>query len=191
MKLNEIFDTDLHIKPSQWQQRGRFLMVGFKINNQGYTIQFEKKPIEGISNSAEFSFFRNDITDSEAAFSTTNNEKSPSKVYGIAANAALLMIDGFDAIMITAERRHSSSNEEYNSKIRIYNSLVQSIQRKKEFKLYTIPEEYQQHKQYTKWLLSKVPPKTDSPFKDEQKLALEDHLSLGEYFTLDGKVTSL
>lgn len=185
MKLNEIFDTDLNISPDDWQQHGRFYLVSFKINGQGYTVQFEQKPIEGIQNSAEFSFFRNDISDGEAAFSTTNTQTSPSTVYGIAANAALPMVDKFDAVLVTAERRHSSSNEEYKSKLRIYNTLVQLAQQRKGYKLYTIPGEYQQNKLYTRWLLSKIPPKENSPFKNEQQLAMEAHLATNTFFIKD------
>lgn len=188
MKLNEIFDTDLHIEPKDWKQQGRFLMTGFKLNGQGYTIQIERKPIEGISNGAEFSFFRNEIKDNEAAFSTTNTQIGPTLIYGIVANAVLPMINNFDAILITAERRHSSSEEEYNAKLRIYNTLVQRTQRKSGYRLYTIPEQYQQNNQYTEWLLSKIPPKENSLFKDEQKLALEAYLSSGIYFTLKRKI---
>lgn len=184
MKLNEIFDTDLNISPDDWQQKGRFLMVNFIINNQGYTIQLEQKNIDGIKNSAELSFFRNDIDDSEAAFSTTDNQLNPLKVYGIVGNAVLPMANKYDAILINAERRHSENEKEYIAKTHIYNTLIQKLTRRLDFKLYTIPEEYKQNNQYTTWLISKIPPNEKSHYKDEQQLALEASLKYGKIFTL-------
>ena len=176
MLLQEIFDTDINIKPEDWQENGRFLMVSFIINQQGYTIQLERKPIEGIQNAAEVSFFRNDVEDSEVAFSTTNNQPRSLLVYGIVANAIPPIADRFDALLIVAERRHSSSEKEYQTKQRIYNSLVQIITRIPKFSLYTIPEEYERNQAYTRWLVSKIPPETGSRFRDEQKIALEMHI---------------
>lgn len=185
MRLNEIFDTDLGISPEDWNQQGRFLLTRFKINGQGYIIQLERKPIEGIKNATEVSFFRSDINDSDAAFSTTNQQMSPATVYGIVANAVLPVADKFDAILVNAERRHSSSDKEYQAKLRIYNSLVQGLGRRAGFRNYTIPEQYQQNRQHTSWLISKVPPEQNSPFKDEQKMALECVLRTGKIFVAE------
>lgn len=176
MLLQEIFDTDLNIKPEDWQENGRFLMVSFIINQQGYTIQLERKPIEGIQNAVEISFFRNDVEDSEAAFSTTREQSRSLLIYGIVANAIPPIVDKFDALLIVAERRHSSTEKEYQTKQRIYNSLIQIVTRLQGFRLYTIPEEYKQNQMYTRWLISKIPPEEGSRFKDEQKLALETHI---------------
>jgi len=185
MRINEIFDTNIGIKPEHWQQKGRFLLVSFKINEQGYIIQIERKPIEGITNAVEISFFRSDVTDSEAAFSTTNDQKRPINVYGIVLNAVLPMIKNYDAMLVTAERRHSSSDDEYETKIRIYNTLVDKMSRQSGVKLYTIPKEYNQNKKYTQWLVSNTPPSENSPFKDEQKLALEFHLKTAKPFIVE------
>jgi len=185
MKINEIFDTNLKITPENWQSKGRFLMVNFIINKQGYTIQLEKKPIEGINNAAEVSFFRNDIDDLETAFSTTDEQLSPLKVYGIVGNAVLAIADQYDAMLINAERRHSENEKEYTAKIHIYNSLTQKLTRRLGFKLYTIPEEYKRNKQHTTWLISKISPNETSQYKDEQNLALEHCLKYGKVFVLN------
>lgn len=78
----------------------------------------------------KFLFFRKDL-DGEKSFSTTNATKSiPSKVYGIVSNGLLEKFKEYDAFYFSAERRHSTSVSEYDTKIKIYGAIANKISKR-------------------------------------------------------------
>lgn len=168
MKITEIFDTDYNITPSDWQERGRFLLTHFNIDDQSYTIQINRHPIFNIQNGAEVSFFKSDAEDVENAFSTTGEQNKPISVYGIVLNALLPMLSQFDAIYFQALRRQSNDEKDWKQKQKIYSSLATRI-KNNEYQLYVKNDTSTE----TQWLLSKIPPQ-NSDFITEEQIALNN-----------------
>jgi len=131
MKLSEIFDSDVDL---QWQINGRFILTSFTANGIPYLIQIEKKPLYfdelKDKKTAEVSFARNDIEDTEKAHSTAKSSNFSAPTYGVVANALTKKFEDFDAFYFTANRRHSSSQDEFQSKANIYGILGNRIAKK-------------------------------------------------------------
>lgn len=121
MKINEIFNTKIKVN---WQISGRFELTSFHVDDIEYTIQIEKKPLhfDELLNkkTAEISFFRNDIDNTETVHSTTNDAKRSLSVYGAIANALVEKFASYDAFYFIANRRHSANDEQFQSKKLIY-----------------------------------------------------------------------
>ncbi len=132
-------------------------------------FQIERKPIPEIDSSktAEVSFFRNDISDINAAFSTTGTAKSPLRIYGIVANLLADKFKSYDAFYFIAEKRHSSSSEELAQKVKIYSFLANRLASNTGARFYNDKTNYEEA-----FLVSKIQP-TGNKFVDEQKQALE------------------
>lgn len=165
MKMNEVFDA---VASVDWSENERFLLGTFEVNNIEYNIQLQRRPIEGVKNGAEVSFYIN-TDDTEQAFSTINLHKLvPTKVYGIVFNALLSKVDQFDALYFNAEKRHSKTDKEWKIKQHVYSTLAMRL-KNAGFKEY----QTRSHLASTEWLLSKVSLNEDSKFIYVQQLALE------------------
>ena len=128
MKVNEIFDSRKEI---HWQTNGNFELGVFEHNGFEYLIQIEKRslPFDELlpNRTAEISFSRLDIEDSDQAHSTTNDENYPFSVYGIIANALSIKFTDFDAFYFVTKRRHSDNDRQFQIKNNIYRMLVDKI----------------------------------------------------------------
>ena len=172
MKLNEIFDTE--IKNLHWQSHGRYLLAGIKIDKIFFTIQIERKPLLIFDNSikvksAEVSFFRTYEQDEDKAFSTYDDLKqSPVSIYGSIANALANQFKDFDAFYFSAERKHSSSEKQFQQKKKIYFTLADRLRRKgSNVDLFELETPSSQE-----YLVTKVKPSAKSNLKNELKEAL-------------------
>lgn len=132
MNISEIFDSSL--LDIRWQINGRYILCSFKIKDSEYQIQIEKKPLPYDElkgkRTAEVSFSRNDIDDIEKSHSTTKSSDFPGRIYGIVSNALTKKFEDFDAFYFIANRRHSSSTEEFELKTKIYFMLADRIAKK-------------------------------------------------------------
>lgn len=126
MKLKEIFDSESKI---DWQQNGRFELAGF-VSDEKYVIQIERKKFYQFpelinAKAAEVSFFRYDVDNPDAAHSTTPQSiQVPVKVYGIVFNALKSKYADYEAFFFIAAKKHSKSEDEFNSKKTIYAALA-------------------------------------------------------------------
>jgi len=131
MIVLEVFDTKLDLK---WQTTSRFELASFKYKHAEFLIQIEKKllPFKELKGkkTAEISFSRNDVQDVEKSHSTIGDVEFPSAIYGIISNALADKFSNFDAFYFIANRRHSKSGEEFNSKKKIYSFLADRISKK-------------------------------------------------------------
>lgn len=132
MKILEIFDTNIDV---EWQQNGRFELAAFTCG-EDYVIQIEKRKIHGFqelknAKTAEVSFFRKDIKDADATFTTAKQVLDvPVRIYGIVLNAISGKMDEYDAFIFTAEAKHSNTQCEYDSKKNIYSAIADKIAKK-------------------------------------------------------------
>lgn len=130
MRMDEIFNTKTELK---WQQHSKFELTNFICMDAKYVIQIEKKqlPFDDLRNkkTAEISFFR-DFEDSEMAHSTTNDVDFPFKVYGIVANSLITKFNEFDAFYFVANKRHSKTAEQFESKKKIYRFIADRLAKK-------------------------------------------------------------
>jgi len=132
MKICEIFDAKIDV---EWQQRGRFELATFTCG-EDYIIQIERRIFHGlkelnIAKTAEVSFFRKNIKDAIATFSTTKqNIDVPVRIYAIVLNAISGKMDNYDAFFFSAESKHSKTQDEYNSKKNIYSAIADKIAKK-------------------------------------------------------------
>lgn len=123
MLLDEIFN---HTEQLNWQLNGRFELAEFTVDNVKFQIQIDRKPLDAFADlknkkTAEVSFFREDIQNHDDAHSTAGNSKKISvKVYGAVLNGLKDKFDNYDAFYFTAERKHSTNQEEFEAKNRIY-----------------------------------------------------------------------
>jgi hypothetical protein len=131
MEIWEIFDSS--IKDLKWQKTGRFELTEFEVDSQSFIIQIEQKrlhlPSLNAFKTAEVSFFRKDL-DGEKAFSTGNQSTIPSSVYGIVSNSLLDKFKEYDAFFCTAEKRHSLSQSEFETKVKIYSMISNKISKR-------------------------------------------------------------
>jgi len=165
MNIQEVFDT---VADVNWKETDRFLIGEFKVNNIEYKIQIQRRPIEGVKNGAEVSFYVK-TSDNEQAFSTMNLHKLvPTKVYGIVFNALLTKVDQFDTLYFNAEKRHSKTDKEWEIKLHIYSTLAMRL-KNAGFKEY----QTRSHSTSTEWVLSKVSLNENSKFIYVQQLAVE------------------
>lgn len=132
MKICEIFDTNLDV---EWQQNGRFELAMFTYG-EDYIIQIEKRKLHGFqelnkAKTAEVSFFRKNIEDGVATFSTTKQSVDvPVRIYAIVLNAISGKMDDYDAFFFSAEAKHSKTQDEYDSKKSIYSAISDKIAKK-------------------------------------------------------------
>lgn len=144
MLLSEIFDTHIDL---QWQRSGRYELAAFDYEGLPYTIQLEKHNFLDLrelydKNVVEASFFRNDVDDEDQAFSTSNDSKSPPvKIYGAVKNALQDKFENFEVLYFLADRKHSSSEKEYQQKIKIYLTLAKMLKRAASFKTWYYEKE--------------------------------------------------
>jgi hypothetical protein len=128
MMVSEIFDTKFDI---QWKSTGRFDLGAFRVNDRTYQVQIETKVLQYEvlkgKKTAEISFSRHDINDSEKSYSTTGEESVPLAVYGIVANNLEKKFKNFDAFYFEAVRRHSKTAEEFRIKREIYSFIADKI----------------------------------------------------------------
>ncbi len=129
--MNVIFNTELDLK---WQTHGRYELVSFKYKHAEFMIQIEKKPLDFKElkgkRTAEISFSRNDIQDVEKSHSTVGDVEFPAAIYGAVSNSLAVKFSDFDAFYFIANRRHSKSSEEFNSKKKIYAFLADRVAKK-------------------------------------------------------------
>lgn len=141
--VNEIFD---HKENLTWQSHGDFQMAAFSMGGRRYQIQIQtiqRVPYRNVKELTgkkigDVSFM--DITDnkiSDDSFATSKEHQSSSiKVYSTILNGIASKFDEYDAYHFEADRRHSNSNEEFNAKLHIYESLVKSLKSKHAFHYY-------------------------------------------------------
>lgn len=131
MKILEVFDyLDNSIS---WEKHGRFELATFTIKNVQYILQIEKKPGFYVDMNLkgktvyEVSFFIH----GDNSFSTQNNSTSPTKVYGAVLHAFKMKysLDEYQNFYFSAERRHSTSDKEYEFKIELYENLVSRVRK--------------------------------------------------------------
>lgn len=132
MKLEEIFN---HTEPLEWQTTGRFEMAAFDLNGGHFQIQIERvqfigEPMDEFKGKklGIISFYRRDIDNSDAAHSTTKQSgKGTVKIYGAVANGLASKFDDYDAFGFEVEKRHSDSEEEYETKRGIYLAMARVV----------------------------------------------------------------
>jgi CRISPR-associated Cas5-like protein len=121
MNIWEIFDTSIQLT---WQQNGQYELAALNFENIPYVLQIYKTQLRQIpellgKNTAEVSFFRSDLTDQQS-FSTTYDVPSPTMLYGVISNALADKFANYDAFYFSAEKAHSSTKDEYDAKVSIY-----------------------------------------------------------------------
>lgn len=153
MKLEEIFDTKQNV---EWQSRGEFELTKFIVDNIEYVIQIQKMDNKNITETStrkigELSFRLKNVSD-DTAFSTKLNTTAPIKVYGIVLNALLEKFNEYDGYYFIALKRHSINDEEYVTKIKIYQELLRRLYMKQSCCRYEKNETDGKI-----WLVTKVP----------------------------------
>ena len=132
MELWEIFN---HSHEIHWRIDGNFELGAFVENGTTYVIQLERKDFGSLipelrgKSAAEVSFF---VAEKEenAAFSTLDGTKAPTKVYGAVLNAVAAKFDEYGTFYFSAELRHSRSREEFEQKASIYKAMVHNVVRR-------------------------------------------------------------
>lgn len=131
MKLEELIEAfDSKLDLTWYDLRGGGIAADFGVDSTRYTIQLTPIAI-GDSDVAEASFIVSDVS-GDKAFKTTGKSLSPTAVYGVVANALIdkLPSTKYKAVFFSAERRHSTSDEQHEAKIRIYEFAAKQIGRK-------------------------------------------------------------
>jgi len=170
MKLDEIFDTKLDLS---WQLHGRHELTSFTVEDKTFVIQIERRPLSEVPETnglktAEVSFYRHDLDNDDAFNTTKESPKMTSAIYGIMTNAVAVKFESYDVFYFSAERKHSSNQEEYETKVRIYDALSRRV--KGRYKnVFRYEAEVQDKMQF---IVSKQELKDDTVFKDMMKEAL-------------------
>jgi hypothetical protein len=176
MKLQEIFD---HTEQLVWQRNGRFELSQFKINDGIFNVQIDRKSLDHRfkeligKRTAEVSFYRADIDDDKKAFSTNSGttKSSTAKVYGAVLNGLSDKFNEYDAFFFLANRDHSNSDEEYNTKREIYSFMADRMNKKLGFYFYENNES-----KSTNYLISKIKLSDETKNKTDYKHALSEAL---------------
>jgi len=175
MLFSEIFNHQVELK---WQKTGRYEMCEFTINDHTYQVQVEKKPLNFHLQelkgkiTAEVSFFRQDLA-GEDAFTTTNKTKTSSpKIYCAVANGLREKFKNYDAFYFIAEKLHSKTSEEFQSKKKIYFVMADNIRRTNGTYFYELESASKVEFLITKIKLSKET-QEDTKLRNAQQVALE------------------
>lgn len=155
MKLIEIFD---HTEILDWQRNGKFELAKLILDNAAYLLQIESKllfPKNQVlelvgKKTAEVSFNLLDIA-GDNSFSTSNSSTKPIKVYGAVLNGLAEKFTDYDAFYFSAERRHSKTEEEFESKKEIYLLAANKAKKRTGALLYESEDGRGAY-----WLLSKI-----------------------------------
>lgn len=133
MRLEEIFDTKQNV---EWNKTGNFEFTSFTVNNIKYIIQIEntgsKFPELNNYKNAEITFRLSNIK-TDDAFHTANKLNksiSPLKVYGTVMNSLADKFKEYDSFYFSVLKRHSTNNNEFDSKRRIYSDLLNRLRMK-------------------------------------------------------------
>jgi len=130
MELWEVFNTTC---PLTWERNGRFELAELELGDDVYVIQLETKRIDVKSlwklyrYTAELSFFKPQVP-GDASFSTNKSSNFAGKVYGAVVNGVLeKFTSSYDAIYFCAEKRHSTTETEFEMKDGIYKFLADRV----------------------------------------------------------------
>lgn len=170
MKLWEIFNTNVKLS---WHQIGNFELASILYNNTPYTIQLHNISMNHIpelknKKIAEVSFYRSDLEHGEA-FSTTNAiNVTLTALYGVVSNAVMDKFTEYDAYYFSAEQYHSNNNDEYNTKVGIYQFIAMRLSKKVGASVYT-----NTHSNGTEFIISKLKIE-NTTYKDIVREALKN-----------------
>lgn len=139
-ELFEAFDSKLDIQWSKMHGGGE--AGGFLVNDTKYVIQLTPIVI-GDLDVMEASFHLYSVP-GDKAFASTGKSKSPMAVYGVVVNALIDKLQKLkcDAVFFSTERRHSTDDEQHESKIKLYKFAAQRIAKKLGWETYLNENEF-------------------------------------------------
>jgi hypothetical protein len=135
INLMEIFDHNVEL---EWQQNGAFELSTFNEGGSIFQLQIERKNFPYTSDFdrckvGEVSFGRKDIEHKGSEFSSKAAIPSTApKVYGAVVNGLAEKFENYDVFYFDALRRHSESDEDYKTKMRIYTAMADVVKKQQE-----------------------------------------------------------
>lgn len=153
--LVEIFDSKVDV---HWIRKGRFDLAKVETETQDYQIEIEKITLNDWKipeldgkRIGEILFGVIKEVQTDNSFKTQRKEQNATKIYGVVSNALIDKFSEYDAFYFQVLKRHSNSQEEFETKLAIYQALIRILRQKEQIYSYVANTQFG-----VQYLISKI-----------------------------------